>query len=99
MEQHPGMNFQNQGGGPMRQVRPGLRLDQLGDRPMPLHHEMHEVGQRPRVSRNRTTSGEFFGIFSLSPLILIHFWGLSPLIHVIHRFLFVIIVRANSGVE
>ncbi|CAJ0925131.1 unnamed protein product, partial [Mesorhabditis belari] len=42
--------------GPIRQIRAGLRLDSIDDRPVPLHFRRHEVGQRPQVWRNRTTS-------------------------------------------
>ncbi|CAJ0925175.1 unnamed protein product, partial [Mesorhabditis belari] len=43
--------------GPIRQIRPCLRLDSIDDRPLPLHLGMYEAGQRPRVSGNRSISG------------------------------------------
>ncbi|CAJ0948373.1 unnamed protein product, partial [Mesorhabditis belari] len=47
--------------GPIRQIRPCLRLNSIDDRPLPLHLGMYEAGQRPRVSRNRTISESVLG--------------------------------------
>ncbi|CAJ0925150.1 unnamed protein product, partial [Mesorhabditis belari] len=45
-------------------IRPGLRRDSIGDRPVPLLHL--EMGQGPRVWRNRATSELVLGFHNSS---------------------------------